>query len=188
MNTTELPTIPTLQTDRLVLRPFSLNDAKVVQKLAGDREIAATTLLIPHPYPDGLAEEWINTHSVSFAEGRSINLAITLRETGELIGAIGLTFHKEYCQAELGYWIAAGHWGEGYCTEAAREMLRYGFEGRNLHRIHAHHFGSNPASGKVMLKIGMKYEGTLRDHIRKWDRYQDAVFYGMLSSEWISDS
>ena len=176
--------IPSLRTERLVLRGFSLNDAKVVQKLAGDERIAATTILIPHPYPDGLAEEWIGTHEQSFAEGKNINLAITEERSGELIGAIGLTFHHEYGHAEMGYWIAVSKWGMGYCTEAAREMLRYGFLECGLHRIHAHHFGSNPASGKVMEKIGMKCEGRLRDHIRKWDRYEDAVYYGVLRDEW----
>lgn len=175
--------IPTLFTNRLVLRPFTLDDATDVQRLAGAPEIANTTLLIPHPYPDGAAEEWINTHAAAFAENINANFAITSKETRELIGAISLTFNQSTNNAEIGYWVGRPCWNKGFCTEAAHEILRYGFTRRNLTRIHAHHFGSNPASGKVMRKLGMKYEGTLRQHIRKNNRFEDAVMYGILQNE-----
>jgi len=183
MQTQSQNQIPTLITKRLILRPFTLDDAPDVQRLAGAPEIANTTLLIPHPYPDGAAEEWINTHAAAFAENKNANFAITLKATKELIGAIGLTFNQSDNNAEMGYWVGHPYWNHGYCTEAAREILRHGFIDRKLKRIHAHHFGSNPASGKVMLKLGMKYEGTLRKHIRKNDRFEDAVMYGILQTD-----
>jgi len=80
---------PTLETERLLLRPFEPSDAKDVQHLAGDRAIADTTLNIPHPYEDGMAEEWISTHQPKFEAGGLVNFAIVLRGTGELIGAMG---------------------------------------------------------------------------------------------------
>ena len=82
---------------------------------------------------------------------------------------------------ELGYWIGKPYWGRGYCTEAAREMVRYGFEILGLHRIHSNHFGSSPASGRVMQKIGMIREGTRREHYKKWGEYEDRVEYGLLA-------
>ena len=106
--------------------------------------------------------------------------------SGALFGAIGLMVAMEHRRAELGYWIGRPYWGRGYCTEAAGEMLRYGFEELGLHRILARHFGLNPASGRVMQKIGMTREGQMRQHFFKWDHYEDIEFYGVLSEEWLS--
>jgi len=175
---------PTLETPRLVLRPFALGDAPDVQRLAGAREVAATTLNIPHPYEEGMAEAWIGTHQERFDAGAMVTLAVTLREGGALIGAIDLRFEPAHQRAEMGYWIAVPHWNQGYCTEAARAMLRYGFEERALHRIGATHLGSNPASGRVMQKMGMTYEGRLRDYVKKWGRFEDLVHYGLLRDAW----
>jgi len=175
---------PTLQTERLVLRAFTREDALDVQRLAGAREIARMTLLIPHPYADGAAEEWISTHRPAYEVGEHVTFAVVLREEGTLVGSITLGLNPRDDNAELGYWIGVPYWGRGYCTEAAREMVRYGFEELGLHRIHASHFGSNPASGRVMQKVGMRYEGTGREHYRKWGDYEDRVDYGLLASEY----
>jgi RimJ/RimL family protein N-acetyltransferase len=86
--------------------------------------------------------------------------------------------------AELGYWIANPYWGRGYCIEAAREMVRYGFEILGLHRIHSSHFGSSSGSGRVMQKIGMIREGTGREHYKKWGEYEGRVEYGLPTGEW----
>ena len=83
--------LPTLTTARLVLRPFATEDAAEVQRLAGDREVAATTLSVPHPYPEGAAEVWIGTHALAWTERRSLTLAVTLLDDGALIGAVGLS-------------------------------------------------------------------------------------------------
>ena len=188
------PQQPTLQTQRLILRPFTLADAPDVQRLAGAREIAATTLSIPHPYEDGMAQDWINTHATAFEQGRVVNFAIALRavpsaialrESGELCGAIGLGIDADNNQAELGYWLGKPYWGQGYCTEAARAVVRYGFEILGLHRIHSAHFPHNPASGRVMQKIGMHYEGCRPQHIRKWEKFEDLVQYGILKRDWL---
>ena len=171
---------PVLHTDRLVLRPFSLHDARDVQRLAGEHAIAATTLTIPHPYEDGMAEEWIGGHQERYDAGESVVFAITLQENGALIGAIGLEFRREHGRAEIGYWVGVPYWNQGYCTEAAREILRYGFETRGLNRIFATHFSGNAASGSVMQKIGMHHEGTLRQHVCKWGEYLDLECYAIL--------
>jgi [ribosomal protein S5]-alanine N-acetyltransferase len=143
-----LEKFPSLKTDRLILRPFSLDDAKDVQRLAGDVDIAKTTLTIPHPYEDDKAEEWIGTHQKDFKDGVQVVFAIVEQKENELIGATGLSNIKsDFENAELGYWIGKDFWNKGYGTEAACAVLKYGFEVLGLHRIHAHHFGSNPASG-----------------------------------------
>jgi len=177
---------PTLTTERLILRPPRAEDAADVQRLAGAEEVALNTLMIPHPYPDGVAEEWIASHEERFAKGEDLALAITLRETGELAGVIGLRFRPKHDGAEIGYWVGVPYWGRGYTTEAAQAMLRYGFEERGLKKIFGCHFARNPASGRVLQKIGMQYEGTLRAHTKKWGEYQDVVMYGMLREEWTT--
>ncbi|MEK6371707.1 MAG: GNAT family N-acetyltransferase [Acidobacteriota bacterium] len=168
-------------TERLVLRPFTLADAPAVQRLAGAREIALNTLLIPYPYPEGAAEAWISKPR----DPNDINFAITLRESGELVGAIGLVVGREHDRAEIGYWIAVEHWNRGYATEAARAVIRYGFEELNLNRIFAVHFARNAGSGRVMQKLGMRHEGSLREHLVKWGERIDVELYGILRGDWL---
>jgi len=176
--------IPTIQTTRLVLRPFALGDAPTVQRLAGAYEIASVVSHIPHPYPDGAAEMWIASHAPDFAQGTGLTEAITRQDDGELMGAVSLMLAPDHCRAELGYWLGVPYWGYGYMTEAAHALVDYGFRTLGLRRIFARHFGSNPASGRVMQKIGMRREGLLREHGIKWGRIEDDVYYGLLRSEW----
>ncbi|HEY9738517.1 MAG TPA: GNAT family N-acetyltransferase [Trichocoleus sp.] len=178
---------PTLCTERLILRPFSLADAPNVQRLAGEWDIAARTLVIPHPYPDGLAEQWIRSHPQDFAAGNAVNFAITLIDN-TLCGAIGLGLVAENQLAELGYWIGKPYWGNGYCTEAARALLKFGFLNLGLNRIQATHYSDNPASGRVMQKIGMTHEGRRRQHTFRWGEFKDIELYGILKQDWLGDS
>ncbi len=155
-----------------------------MQRLAGDPAIADTTLNIPHPYPDGAAESWISTHQERWQSGRGVICAITLRSTGELVGAISvLGISPQNSHGEMGYWIGKSYWGNGYCTEAARALIRFSFETMSLHRVFAHHLARNPASGRVMVKAGMRYEGTLREHTRKTDVFEDLPVYGILAGD-----
>ena len=175
---------PTLTTDRLTLRPFDADDAFDVERLAGMREIADTTLNIPHPYPHGAAAEWILQHSPAWAQGTSVTFAITETETGKLVGAISLMIKREHRRAELGYWIAVGRWNLGYATEASRRVIEFGFDVLGLHRIEARHLLRNPASGEVMKKLGMQPEGVQRDWAIKWERFESLALYAVLEPEW----
>ncbi len=181
-------TQPTLVGRRIDLRPFSLDDAPAVQALAGAREIASTTLTVPHPYEDGLAEGWIGTHAPAYAAGTLATFAVVDRAARHLIGAGGLMIEPEHERAELGYWIGVPFWNHGYATEAGEMLLRFGFEELKLNRIHAQHFVRNPASGRVLKKLGMQYEGRLRKHVRKWEEFEDLEEYGILRDEWHSRS
>lgn len=175
---------PRIETERLILRPFTLDDAPEVQRLAGDMAIAATTTNIPHPYKDGMAEDWIKTHEERFEKGELANFAIVLKKKNNLIGAIGLQIKKVHENGELGYWIGKPYWGRGYCTEAAQAVLKYGFRVLKLNRIYATYMSDNPSSGRVMEKIGMRYEGTLRQHVKKWGEYKDLKMYSILKGEY----
>jgi RimJ/RimL family protein N-acetyltransferase len=111
-------------------------------------------------------------------------LAITLKSDARQIGGIGLRLDREHQHAELGYWLGVSYWGFGYATESAREMLRYGFRDLGFHRIFATHFKHNAASGHVLKKLGMRYEGCQREHLRKWGKFVDSELYGILRHEW----
>jgi RimJ/RimL family protein N-acetyltransferase len=176
-------TRPSLETKRLLLRPFRLEDAPDVQRLCGAREIAAATATIPHPYPDGAAEEWIAGHAVAYERGESVDFAIEARADGLLVGAIALGFQRAHERAELGYWIGVPYWGRGYATEAAQAVVRYAFEVEGLNRVFAFHWTTNPASGRVLQKVGMTYEGTRRKHSLKWGEFLDSDGYAILRED-----
>jgi RimJ/RimL family protein N-acetyltransferase len=176
--------MPTLQTDRLRLRAFEPSDAPALQDMAGHPEVASTTLTIPHPYGDGVAEAWISNHAGYWEERRLLVLAVTTPADG-LVGAMSLRLRLDHGRGELAYWIGVPFWNRGYATEAARAMMEYGFGELELNRIEALHIMRNPSSGRVMEKLGLKREGVLREYLRKDDVYEDTVYYGMLRADFI---
>jgi [ribosomal protein S5]-alanine N-acetyltransferase len=177
-----ITTRPTLETVRLRLRPYTDADIAELVPLVGAREVAATTLRIAHPYTEEDARKFL----VLAQEPGRIWLAVTLRSDGRQIGGAGLVVDEQHKHAELGYWLGVSYWGKGYATEAARELLRYGFEDLRLHRIFASHFNHNPASGRILKKLGMRHEGCQREHLYKWDQFIDSELYGILRAEWES--
>lgn len=175
--------LPEITTTRLRLRPFAMSDAADLQRLAGDPEVSATALDVPHPFDDGMAEAWIATHAGQFAERRLAAFAIAERATGELYGTVGLTAEPEHGRASLGYWIGKPFWGRGFATEAAAAAIAFGFDRWGIRRIHADHLCSNPASGAVLRKLGMRAEGVLRQHVLHRGRVEDLALFGILSTE-----
>jgi ribosomal-protein-alanine N-acetyltransferase len=172
-------------TPRLHLRPFTLADSQRVQFLAGNSAVAETTASLPHPYKDGIAEEWIKLQSSWANDGTAYVFAVTLRENAELIGCIDLSgISKSHSKAELGYWIGVNYWNQGYCTEAADAIVRFGFVDLKLNKITSRHMTSNPSSGRVMKKIGMKREGVLSQEYRKGETFHDIEVYGILKSNY----
>jgi RimJ/RimL family protein N-acetyltransferase len=174
---------PVLATGRLVLRPLTPADAPTVERLAGEKDIASTTRLIPHPYPPGMAEQWIGTLPELYQRAEMINWGIAL-DGGPLLGTIRLTLNPVDNHAEMGYWIGKPFWNNGYCTEAARAAVAYGFDVLSLERIYANYMARNPASGRVLAKLGMTQEGYLRRHRRKFGRYEDLIVCGVTKAEW----
>ena len=172
-----------LQTARLTLRPYALSDVAVLVPLIGAREVAATTLRIPHPYTESIAREFIAQTERDNASGICARFCIVIRESNTLCGGVGLQVDANHRHAELGYWIGVPYWGNGYATEAAREVVKYGFGMLGLHRIYATYFAGNTASGRILQKIGMRHEGYQRAHILKWGEFQDLELYGMLKGD-----
>ena len=173
-----------ITTNRLLLRPFTPQDAEPVRAAASAFEIADMTLSVPHPYAIEDAHKFMTLVQDWYKSGQKFPMAITLRETPTaLVGCVGLDRHDPNDRAELGYWIAVPHWGNGYATEASAAMLRWGFENLNLNKIIAHHFARNPSSGRVLQKLGMQKEGLFRRHTKKWNSYEDIIAYGLLREE-----
>lgn len=178
----EMPFTP-LQTTRLTLRPYALSDLSALIPLIGAREVAATTLRIPHPYSESDARQFIASAQQSLLDGSEVRLAIILRESDALCGGVGLRLEPDHRRAELGYWIGVPYWGHGYATEAAAALVEYGFATLQLNRIYASHITKNPASGTILRRLGMQHEGILRGHNLKWEEFHDIEMYGMLASD-----
>ncbi len=154
-----------------------------MEELCANPAIADTTLHIPYPYPAGLALEWISRHAANWEEGRSVTFAIVRRTDNLLLGSISLGFDPTNESAEMGYWLGEPYWNQGYTTEAARAVLEFGLTELRLNRIMAQHFSRNPASGRVMEKAGMKYEGCLRQRLKKRDHFEDVAIYAIVKSD-----
>ncbi len=176
--------IPIIRTARLVLGDFEPEDAAELQRLAGDRQIADTTLAIPHPYELDHALAWIGNQRKEAARGRAANFAIRLASDSPIIGCVGLRdIDPEHLQAELGFWIGREWWGHGYAREAAAAVIRFAFDTLGLNRVCAHHMLRNPPAGKVLQYVGMVREGVLRQRVRKWGVYEDVVLYAILRDD-----
>src|SRR5690625_1355047 len=124
-----------------------MDDANRVQELAGNKEVAKTTLGIPHPYSIEAAEQWIKQHP-NMIKNSTFPFAIVLKSENILIGTMTIRVNNTHKKAELAYWVGREYWGYGYATEAAKEIVRYGFEVLNLNRIWAKAMSKNPASSK----------------------------------------
>jgi [ribosomal protein S5]-alanine N-acetyltransferase len=172
-----------LRTLRLLLRSIEPGDIPTIMRLAGAREIAGTTINIPHPYTQEDGQNFLAHADQDFRAGRSVTFVVTTLSGGDLCGAVGLAIVPAHERAELGYWIGVPFWGQGFATESASAVMAFGFETLRLNRIHASHFAGNTASQRVLEKIGMRHEGPSRQHVRKWNLFFDVENYGLLASE-----
>ncbi|OLO38939.1 GNAT family N-acetyltransferase [Alkalihalophilus pseudofirmus] len=172
-----------ITTKRLVLRMFQKHDAIGVTNLCNNYNIFKNTLNLPYPYSLEDALSWIEHHHDHFNANKSYEFAITDKDKGELYGAIALSNNIKFNNGEIAYWIGEEYWGNGYATEAAQAILQFAFDEKQFHKVFARHFNSNPASGRVLQKLGMKKEGILMDHVRKENRYEDLVYYGIINSK-----
>ncbi len=170
-----------LETDRLILRSPTLDDAEAIARAINHPDIAATTLNIPHPYSIDDAKEWLNSHDDPEKSKTGIELSFFIRETGELIGGIGLmNIDRGDSKVEIGYWCTFDHWGRGYTTEAVQRMLQYAFEELGFQRVWSMCMVHNQASARVMEKVGMQFEGTARKEHCKDGEYIDFHHYAIL--------
>lgn len=174
---------PTLQTERLTLRPFRLTDVDDVLAYANDEEWQRFLFPLSYPYERVHAEQYVDRAFLTDWDARP-TFAVVLGDT--VIGGINLEIDKRRHTAELGYSIARAHWGSGFATEAARTVVKWGFETHCLAKISAQANIDNERSWRVMERIGMTKEGVLRSEVpdRKPGHRQDMARYGVLRDEW----
>ena len=187
-----------LESSRLLLRRFKSEDEEMVVRLMEDGFIYENTLAVPYPYSGAHFKSFLGIMEESRKKDSGIHFAIVLKETQEVIGNISLVrkgfpkrfYEKPYPVAAIGYWVGKDYGNKGYCTEACKRLLTFAFQeepdGWGLRKVKGSHFDFNPASGKVMAKLGMKKEGTLREEMWKKDSFKTTIEYGILRHEWIA--
>ena len=167
----------TLSTERLTLRRFRATDDVAFQALAGDWEVSRMTSDIPHPLSLADARHWLEP-----AAGES---RFAIEREGRLIGGAGY-FRRASGVAEVGFWLGRAYWRQGYATEAVAALLRHGFADASQQAFSSSHFIDNPASERVLAKLGFEPAGT--GHIWSVARGEDvAARYYWLSRDRASE-
>ena len=150
-----------VRTERLLLRPGWIQDAPALFEAIGDQRIVRNLATAPWPYRPEDAEAWLATERK--ASEPSLLIFRCTDSAPELIGAVGFG-RKPSGGIEFGYWIARYHWGRGYATEAGRAVLATARGSLQLRRLDSGHFLDNPASGRVLEKLGFKSTGRIVPH------------------------
>lgn len=174
------------ETERLIIRPYVLGDAESIYKVVALKEIAATTISIPHPYPRETVDLWINFLDDSRKKGNSYEFGLFNKENpNEYIGNCGfVNISKVHNNGELGYFINPKYWNKGYSTEACSKIVEFGFKTLNLERIYGKCMVKNIASKRVMEKCGLRVEGVSKHEIFKWGKYEDIFNLALIQSDW----
>ena len=182
---------PTLKSRLLELRPLRASDAQRVAELANDEELSRNVRSFGFPYTLDDANEWLHQLPEEWDRGQSAVFAICPRENdssseSQLVGAAGIVLDQQSNRGELGYWIGRGYWGQGIATEAGKLMLDFAFGQLCLNKVTAECLTRNPASAKVLEKLGLKQEGYFEKHFRKLegDEYCDVRAFGLPRSAW----
>ena len=172
-------------TERLIIREYKNKDLEGFLNVVRQPEIYAATYGIPKDYTMYMAKYWFRMIKKNMHEGTAYEFAVTLKDSGKYIGNVGLiNITNEHNHADISYYIDREYMNMGYATEAAREMIRYGFETYGYNKIAGVCMSCNPASRRVMEKIGMIYEGTLCQDLFKDGKYYDIDRLSILRSEY----
>lgn len=176
----------TLETERLVLRKFTMNDTEAAfRNWESDEKVTEHLRWSAlHNYAD--AEEVVKNWIKRYADDAFYQWAIVLKELGEPIGTISVAeINEQIGKVEMAYCIGSRWWGNGYAGEAFMAVISFFFEEVKANRIEAKHDPNNLASGKVMKKCGLKYEGTLRKAWWNNKGLIDVCIYGVLAEDYF---
>jgi len=177
------PAFPVLLSTRLQLRPFTVDDCAEVNRLVGDKDVATPLIAVDYPYTEDKARRWIVKHAPSYDAGGALNFAVDERDSGVLVGFIGIGGNDS--QAGMGYWYGKQFWGRGYATEAGCATIAFAFEELAIEQIAASHLTGNRASGRVLQKMGMRYQGRRPHYYPKWDQYCDKDEYAITGADYL---
>lgn len=174
-----------IETKRLILRPFMLEDAHALFANWGSDPEVTKFVSWPRYTEEKMAEGRMHYMQDCYAKGEITDWAIELKELGQAIGSIGVVGTNERVRSvEVGYCIGSSWWNQGITTEAFGAVIRYFFDETEVCRVEARHDTRNPASGAVMKKCGMLYEGTLRSASWNHSGVCDLACYGILKSDY----
>jgi len=175
--------LPRLETERLILRPLRMKDARDVNVYASDPEVARYVLWDPHVSMTD-TRAYIRCMRGLYRRGLPGSWAVTLRDSGRVIGTVGFMWYSDAnLAAEIGYSYARDQWNRGCATEALRAVITSAFQSIPLNRLEAQHDIRNAASGRVMEKCGMRREGVLRQRIRNKGEFADVALWSILLSD-----
>jgi ribosomal-protein-alanine N-acetyltransferase len=175
---------PTLETERLILRKLTMDDAEDIFAYASDPEVTAYMLWDTHATIDD-SKNFIRFTLDRYEKDEAGEWGIILKETGRLIGCAGFVrTDMKNRRTEIGYVLGKPYWGKGIVPEAAGRMLKFAFEDMGLNRIECYHLLPNEKSGRVMQKLGMTYEGTAREKVLVKGRFWDVKQYAILKEDW----
>ena len=180
-----MPRIDPIRTPRLLVREFQPSDREALLAIVRDPSQIEHMLLFldTEEQLDGFLAMVMKEAN---AEPRhQWHFAVEDGASGQYLGSCCLMVeHDSPSSAELGYWFLREAWGKGYATESSAAMLELGFRRLRFHRVWGKCHVHNPASAKVMEKLGMSYEGTLREHVWLRDHFRSSRIYGMLAGEY----
>lgn len=143
-----------LETARLLLRPPEEGDIAAFVPLIGNFNVAKNLSIVPHPYGEADGLDWVLKMRDRRAQATDYAFALIRKEDGAFIGACGVHPSHDF---ELGYWIGEPYWGQGYATEAAWAVVRFAFDRLGTAGLVARYMYDNPASGRVLTKLGFVY-------------------------------
>lgn len=176
--------MPTLETERLILRKMRPSDRSDMFEYACLDDVTRYLLWQPHS-DDEYTLQYLRYIESRYKSGSFYDWAVVLKDSGKMIGTCGFTrFDHESDCAEIGYVINPRYRGMGIAAEAAREVVRFGFERLALHRIEARFMYGNEASLRVMQKLGMKFEGYHRDAMLVKGSYRTIGVSSILRNEY----
>ena len=174
---------PSLETERLILRKLRISDDRDIFEYAKVPEVSRYVTREPHKSIED-ARAFINWNLERYNKGEIGEWAIELKETGRVIGSIGFVeLDKVNFCGTVGYALSKEYWGKGIMTEAVKRIIRFAFEEMGLNRVEAVHIPENEASGRVMQKAGMLYEGLLRQRMFAKGRFWDLKQYAILKND-----
>lgn len=172
-----------LTTERLVLREFTAEDVEAVHRYAADPEVTRHMLWGPNSRQESQDFLQAALESQAAASRTDYTLGVIRRDNAEVIGAIHLgvlTGRAVRGRADLGYVLARDTWGQGYATEAVKALMRWAFVELGLHRVEASCGVDNPASRRVLEKVGLHYEGTRRDDYWVRGTWRTSHLFGLV--------
>ena len=175
--------MPTLETERLILRRIVMSDAKDIFAYSCDEEVARHVLWTAQK-DIAEAKFYCKYMMRRYKNDEPSSWGIIEKKTGKLVGTIGyMTYSEDNNSVEVGYSLAHWLWNGGYMTEALRRVIDYTFEDMEINRIEAQHELDNPASGRVMEKCGMTKEGVLRQRLYNKGKFVDVALYSILRGD-----